>query len=99
MTLVALYALALELHPDIPQLAIECGRKLLEMERPQMWLDLLEILPETIRNMGRIRLLEGQAALAVGDLDRVAPLFDGTFVIDDLREGERSLSHLWYELS
>ena len=92
----ALYTLALELQPDIPQLAIECGRKLLEMERPHVWLSLLDILPEAIRNIGRIRLLEGQAALAVDDLDRVASLFEGTLVIDDLREGERSLSHLWY---
>ena len=92
-----LYEMALRLRPDIPQLAIECGRKLLEMERPQTWLDLLEILPNTIKRLGRIRLLEGQAALAVGDLERVAPLFDTKLVIDDLREGERSLSHLWFE--
>ena len=66
------------------------------MERPQVWLDLLDVLPEAIRTAGRIRLLEGQAALAVGDFDRVAQLFDGSLVIDDLREGERSLSHLWF---
>ncbi len=91
-----LYALALRLRPDIPQLAVECGRKLMEMDRPQVWLNLLEILPEAIQNMGRIRLLEGQAALAVGDLQRVASLFDSKLVIDDLRDGERYLSHLWY---
>jgi tetratricopeptide (TPR) repeat protein len=94
---VRFYDMALRLRPDIPQLAIECGRKLLEMEQPQVWLDLLEILPDKVKNLGRIRLLEGQAALARGDLQRVAPLFDSKLEIDDLREGERSLSHLWYE--
>jgi hypothetical protein len=91
-----LYTAALRLRPDIPQLAIECGRQLLKIDRPQIWLDLVDILPENIKQLGRIRLLEGQAALEVGDLQRVAPLFDMKLVIDDLREGERSLSHLWF---
>ena len=50
------------------------------------------------RSAGRIRLLEGQAALAAGDFDRVERLLGEKLVIDDLREGERSLSHLWFEL-
>lgn len=90
------YAQALQLQPDVLQLAVECGRHLLEMERPQVWLTILDALPEHIQRLGRVRLLEGQAALAVGDLDRVAPLFENPVEIDDLREGERSLSHLWY---
>ena len=93
---VAHYTEALRLRPSLLPLAVECGQQLIAMERPQAWLDLLDVLPEAIRAAGRIRLLEGQAALAVGDLDRVAQLFDGSLVIDDLREGERSLSHLWF---
>jgi tetratricopeptide (TPR) repeat protein len=91
------YAEALRLRPSLFPLAVECGQRLIAMERPQVWLDLLDVLPEVIRAAGRVRLLEGQAALAVGDFDRVAQLFDGSLVIDDLREGERSLSHLWLE--
>jgi tetratricopeptide (TPR) repeat protein len=94
---VELYAAALRMRPALLPLAVECGQKLIAMERPQMWLDLLEILPDNLRAAGRIRLLEGQAALAIGDLDCVAQLFDGSLVIDDLREGERSLSHLWFD--
>jgi hypothetical protein len=60
-------------------------------------LELLHLLPAELRGAGRIRLLEGQAALAAGDLDRVALLFDGSLVVDDLREGERSLSQLWLD--
>jgi tetratricopeptide (TPR) repeat protein len=91
-----LYSLAVQLQPRLLPLAIECGQKLIAMERPQLWLDLLETLPLSLRKMGRIRLLEGQAALAMSNFKRVAQLFDGTLVIDDLREGERSLSHLWF---
>jgi tetratricopeptide (TPR) repeat protein len=92
-----LYAAALRLRPTLLPLAVECGQKLIAMEHPQIWLDLLAILPDNLRTAGRIRLLEGQAALAVDDFDRVAQLFDGTLVLDDLREGERSLSHLWFD--
>ncbi|MBN1872802.1 MAG: DUF5107 domain-containing protein [Anaerolineae bacterium] len=91
-----LYTAALRLRPDLPQLAIECGRMLLEMERPREWLNLLAELPEGSRTLGRVRLLEGQAALAVGDFARVASLFSESLTIEDLREGERSLSHLWF---
>jgi hypothetical protein len=42
-------------------------------------------------------LLEGQAALAVGELDRVKRLFLDAPSVNDLREGERSLSQLWFD--
>jgi tetratricopeptide (TPR) repeat protein len=91
------YTQALRLAPDVLPLAVECGQKLIAMEEHARWLELLELLPSTLRDAGRIRLLEGQAALAVGDLDRVVGLFDGSLVVDDLREGERSLSQLWFD--
>lgn len=91
------YVEALQMQPALLQLAIETGQRLIGMERAQAWLDLLEALPDTIRTAGRIRLLEGQAALQAGELERVAQLFDGSLVVDDLREGERSLTDLWFE--
>jgi hypothetical protein len=92
-----LYVGACRLRPTLLPLVVECGRALIEMEHPQRWLDLLEELPEPVRRAGRVRLLEGQAALAVQDFDRVALMFADVPVIDDLREGERSLSQLWFE--
>ena len=94
----ALYVAAVRVQADLLPLTVECGRTLLEVGRAQQWLDLLPELPESVRASGRVRLLEGQAALAVGDLDRVERLFAAPLVIDDLREGERSLSHLWFEV-
>jgi tetratricopeptide (TPR) repeat protein len=92
-----LYAAALRMRPSLLPLAVECGRALIEAGRPGEWLDLLAEVPEPVRSAGRVRLLEGQAALAVGDLARAGQLFVRPLVIDDLREGERSLSHLWFE--
>ena len=91
-----LYSAALRLRPDLLPLAVECGRALMEAGRAQAWLDLLPTLPPHVRSAGRIRLLEGQAALAVGNLARVEPLFIERVEVDDLREGELSLSELWF---
>ena len=92
-----LYVRACRMCPSLLPLAAECGQVLNDATRPQAWLDLLETLSEPVRRAGRIRLLEGWAALAARDFGRVENLLAGTLVIDDLREGERSLSHLWFE--
>jgi len=91
-----LYVAALRLRPDSLPLAVECGRALLRAGQSALWLALLDELPEAVRLAGRTRLLEGEAALQLGDLGRVEALFAELLVIDDLREGERSLSHLWF---
>jgi tetratricopeptide (TPR) repeat protein len=94
---VELYVEACRMRPTLLPLVVECGRSLIDADHPQEWLDLVEELPGAARMAGRVRLLEGQAALAVRDFDRVARLFADVPVIDDLREGERSLSQLWFE--
>ena len=91
-----LYLEALDLRPSLLPLVLECGRVLLDAGHPARWLEALTGLPEAVRAHGRVRLLEGQAALEVGDLDRVQGLLSGSLIIDDLREGERSLSYLWF---
>ena len=91
------YVAACRLNPHLIPLAVECGRFLTDAEMPQEWLDLYDSLPNSVRSAGRVRLLEGQAALQAGDLVRVEALFREKLVIEDLREGERSLSQLWFE--
>jgi len=91
------YIKACRLRPGLMPLAVECAQLLLDAGRPRDFLKLLPRLDEEVREAGRIRLLEGRAALAIKDFDRVQGIFDSKLVIDDLREGERSLSHLWFE--
>jgi len=91
-----LYVTAHRLRPALLPLAVECGRFLIEANHPQKWLELLEELPQSLRDVGRIRLLEGQAALEVGDLKRVKQILDQRPVVADMREGEVSLSDLWF---
>jgi len=91
------YVAACRQRPSLQPLAAECGVALIQSGRPDEWLALLADLPDSVRHAGRIRLLEAQAALAVKDFDRVEHIFADPPVVADLREGERSLSQLWFE--
>ena len=55
-------------------------------------------LPESLQSVGRIRLLEAQAALTVTDLETVEKFFADQIVVANIREGETSLSDLWLGL-
>jgi hypothetical protein len=91
-----LYTAACRMRPSLLPLAVECGRTLIEADRPDAWLELLDELPEPVRTVGRVRLLQAQAALVVGDFETVTHVFAGKPVVDDMREGEVSLSQLWF---
>ncbi|RZQ61734.1 DUF5107 domain-containing protein [Amycolatopsis suaedae] len=89
-----LLASALALRPDEPALAVEA----VEAAGPRGVLDLVSELPERVRGLGRIRLLEARALLATGDPAGALAVFDEGFEIADLREGETSLSDTWQEI-
>jgi hypothetical protein len=92
-----MYVAACRMHPSVLPLVIECGRILIEAGQPSRWLELLTELPEPVRRAGRVRLLEAQAALAVDDYERVEAVLAEKPAVEDLREGEVSLSQLWFE--
>jgi hypothetical protein len=92
------YVAACRMMPSLLPLVVECGQCLVETGRPYDWLGLLTEIPQPIRSAGRIRLLEARAALAIGNLEPVERFFADRVVIADLREGESTLSDLWFEL-
>jgi hypothetical protein len=94
---VEFYIIACRMRPSLLPLVVECGRTLIDLGRPRDWLQLLAELPPSVRTVGRIRLLEAQAALAMGDFESVERIFAEKPVVDDMREGEKSLSHLWFD--
>lgn len=89
------YIQAFHLKSDLLPLVMECGKFLVEAGHTTRWLELLAELPATLRQHGRIHLLEAQATLALGQLERAGQLIESLSVIADLREGELSLSQLW----
>lgn len=82
--------------PELLPLAVECGQCLIEARKTRQWIDLLMKLPQSVRNNGRVRLLEAQARLLEGELARVKEFLDERVIPCDLREGEDSLTNLWY---
>jgi len=88
---------AFKLQPALHDLACETITALLDAKRGDAVDALLAALPADMQSRGRIRLLEIRAALAVNRLDKADKLFRD-LEIHDLREGEISLSDIWYDL-
>ncbi len=84
------------LKPELRALTIETGNALIAAGRAQECLTMIEASAD--RAHGRIRLIETQAALAVGDLERAERILDSQFVVDDIREGDTTLTDLWQSL-
>ncbi|MBU4198967.1 MAG: hypothetical protein KKG09_06495 [Verrucomicrobia bacterium] len=92
-----LWLSALDLQPALLELAIETIQALLDAQRNNTIAPLIARLPANTRSHGRIRLLEVRAALAANDLD-TANMILRELEVPDLREGEGSLSEIWYDL-
>ncbi|MFN8450417.1 MAG: hypothetical protein U0521_17980 [Anaerolineae bacterium] len=93
----ALYREAQSLRPDLIPLLVETGRTLIDAGRAAEFLALLSSLPDAIRDHGRVHLLEVEAGLAAGDLERVGRLFTDGFEIVDYQEGDEILTDLWFQ--
>ena len=83
------------LAPNVRELTVETLQALLAADRAAEALELVAGLRPADRDHGRIRLHTAQAALAVGDLERVRTLLDEGITVDNLQEGEASLDTLW----
>lgn len=83
---------------DVLPLAVECGKCLIEAGRHEEWLEIVKKLPKSMKSNGRIRFLEAQASLTSGNLDNAERFFIDNVVLDDLREGDNSISDLWREI-
>ncbi|MBA3308962.1 MAG: DUF5107 domain-containing protein [Nocardioidaceae bacterium] len=93
-----LLASAVALAPDQPSLVHEAVAAALDAGDGAGALTLVDSASPGVRESGRVRLLEGRAALACGCHDRVAEVLTAGVEVPDLREGETSLSDLWLQL-
>lgn len=92
-----LWIRVLALQPAVLQLAVEACDALITSHRAQEVMDLLKTLPASIQRHGRLRLWEVRAALITNHLEKADELLRD-LEVPDIREGEISLSELWFEL-
>ncbi len=89
---------ALLMKPDERALAVDCGQILLSAGQHERWLEICASLPERIRNTGRILLLCACALLALGRVEEAKKTVNENFEMPDIKEGELSISALWFEV-
>ena len=89
---------ACSMTPNIPSLALECCQALLDADMPKQMLEFMDSLPYEVRQVGRMRILEARAGLKMNDLKRVEDILQSRPIVPDIREGEVSLSNLWFEM-
>ena len=89
---------AFRLQPNCRALVKELGSVLTSDGKDSLFLSLYDEIPESLRALGRIRLYRAIALLHVGDLEGAAEIINEDFVMPDIKEGELSVSYIWFEL-
>lgn len=79
-------------------LTIELAEALLSADLAEEWLQVYEELPAEARTVGRLELLYARGLLAEGKLDEALEIVRRGPEVTDLREGENSLTDLWYRI-
>ena len=89
---------AVALKPDYRPLLWDCADALIADDRCSEWLEIYEQLDEKFKSNGRICFFVAVSLIKLGKLDQAKALLTEDLVVDDLKEGEYSISQLWVEL-
>jgi hypothetical protein len=83
--------------PQIVPLVQECVETLLRLNRPAQAAGLLKEVPPDVQQNGRIGMLRVRAGLALGDTSEAEHYFGSGTTVDDIREGEISVTDVWFQ--
>ena len=86
------------LLPECRTLAIEVAGLLTQLGRHEQWLSLYETLSDPLRETGRLRLYRALSLIALDRLDEAREIVNPDFRMSDIKEGELSISQLWFDL-
>jgi tetratricopeptide (TPR) repeat protein len=88
------------MKPDDKSLVKEALKLLLVNGYNQKVLDLCERLPEEVLRLGRVKLYKAFASVRTGHIEQAEALLyeEGSITVPDIREGENSITDLWYEI-
>ena len=71
---------------------------LIKGKRYKEALKAIDKLPESVKRIGRMKVLRIEALLGTGDARQAEKLLMSKIVLTDVREGELSLTQLWFWL-
>ncbi|MBQ2696253.1 MAG: DUF5107 domain-containing protein [Clostridia bacterium] len=89
---------AFELKKDCPALCNEVASQLTCDGGDALWLSIYDSLDSKLQQIGRLRFYKAVALLHLGRLTEAKDILNPDFVMDDIKEGELSVSSLWFEL-
>jgi len=96
----AAVALMLEAAQLLKQvnLVLECGKLLITAQKYGEFAEFHKSLPEEFLALGRIRVMDIEASINLGEFEHALAVFADDLTVNDVREGEVLLSNLWVQL-
>lgn len=94
----ALILRAFELKKDCPTLCKEVAMQLIADGGDALWLEIYDGLPAQLQAVGRLRMYKAVAHIHLDQLEEAAKILNSDFVLSDIKEGELSVSHCWFQL-
>jgi len=77
---------------------VNCAQTLTSAKKYEKWLEIFDSLPENLKNDGRLLFYKALSLLRLDRVQEAADIVTPDFVMCDIKEGEISISHLWYEI-
>ncbi len=89
---------AFEMKKDCPTLCCEVASQLTGDGNDELWLEIYETLSDKLKYIGRLRLYKAIAYINLGRLIEATDIINSDFVMNDIKEGEVSVSQIWFKL-
>ena len=89
---------AFALKKDCLPLCSETASILISFGKEKEWLEIFETLDETLKKNGRLNFFKALALVNIGEYEKASEIINPDFIMADIKEGELSVSHLWFEL-
>ncbi len=87
---------AIDMHNANRALAVDCASILLAAGEREKWLEVSEILDESIKYHGRVQLLRAKALIELERFVEADKILCPGFELADIKEGEVSISEMWF---
>ncbi len=89
---------AMKLRSDSRALVLDCASILTAMGNDEEWLSVYDSLNDELKAVGRIRLYRASSLIKLERYEEATEIVNPDFIMSDIKEGELSISHLWFEL-